>query len=178
MTEQVTQLTVDQLKSLEAIDLLDIAIDEVPETPDFINPPTGIYHVKFGMKLGTYDAKVYVDGKQVEGETKEEIKISANCEIVAVLDVAEKALDADEDAPRVGDMFSASYFGKRGVQDCVNDFKKIAAQIGAKTGKELLDAFSNGSKVEAVVAVQRTKRKGNDGTIYFGVKFVSAEVAG
>ena len=89
MTEQTIKLTQDQLAALESIDLLDLAIDEIPESPDFVNPPTGIYHCEMGLKQGTYTAKVYKDGKVVEGETKDELKLNVNFKILTVLEVEE-----------------------------------------------------------------------------------------
>ena len=176
MTEQTIKLTQDQLAALESIDLLDLAIEEIPESPDFVNPPTGIYHCEMGLKQGTYSAKVYKDGKLVEGETKDELKLNVNFKILTVLEVADADLATDEEAPRPEDMFGNGYFGKRGVQDCVNDLSKVAKHLGATTGRALLEAFASGARVPVVVAVERTRRKSND-TVYLGIKIKSLEVA-
>lgn len=168
-----TTLTNDQLKALETADLLDIEFDEIPDAPDFVNPPEGIYLVDLKISQGDYERKVYDNGEPT-GETVDDFRFSVNCVIKDILDVQESALDDGESLPNIGDRFSNSYFGKQGLQGLVGDTRELAAALGVTKPRALLETLSE-NPVEAIVALKRTRRKGKDGQVFLGVKFESIQ---
>lgn len=167
-------LTLDQVRNLETIDLLDLDMDMIPENPGFINPPKGIYLAELKLSSGTYDKKVYKDG-QPTGDTVEEFKFSANFVIKNLLDVQEADLDkgTGEELPRIEDRFSKGYFGKAGIQDLVHDFSAVGKHLQVGTARALLETLTT-NPIEVIVAVERTRRT-VDGKLFLGVKLVQVE---
>lgn len=179
MTEQVNKLSAEEIKNLSAMDLLDMEMDIVPESPDFINPPSGIYLASVGIKQGTYDKKVYGDDRKPTGETVEELKISTNFKMKQVLEVLNGAKLEGEDDPRPEDMFGVSFFGKLGVQDFANTFAKVAKDLTGvpnPTARQLLEQFSNDAKVDVMVTVERKSRK-KDGETFYNTEIVDIVIA-
>lgn len=179
MTEQVNKMTAEEIKNLTAMDLLDLEMDMVPESPDYINPPSGIYLASLGIKQGTYDKKVYGEDKKPTGETVEEIKVSSNFKVKQVLEVLNGAKLEGEDDPRVEDMFGVSFFGKTGIQDFVNTFSGMAKELTGlpnPTARQLLEQFANDAKVDVLITVERKSRK-KDGETYYNTSIVDVSLA-
>lgn len=165
----MTQLTQDQIKSLSAVELLDLDMDMIPDAPDFVNPQTGIYLCDMKLSQGTYDSKVYKDG-QPTGEVVEDVKLTSILTIKEVLDVAEADLDGDA-LPNAGDMFTVRYFGRSGMQSAKTELAELGAALNVKKLSVLAETLRN-NPAEVVIALRRTKRE-KDGQTYLGVKVLS-----
>lgn len=170
----VTKLTEAQLKNLTTVDLLDLDMEEIPDAPEFCNPPTGIYLVDLKLSQAEYERKVYANGTAT-GETEPDLKFNVNCVIKDLLDVQEKDLDNGEELPRAADRFSNGYFGKTGAQGLVGDMRNVAKHLGITKFQALLETLSK-SPIECVVAVERTRRKDKEGNTFLGVKFKDIQV--
>lgn len=172
MTTVNNKLTEAELKNLQSVDLLDIEMESIPDAPEFRAVPSGIYAVDLYIKSASYERKLYDDKGEATGEVTEDIRISINSKLSQVLELSNPA----EEEPNVGDMFGASYFGKRGIQQASGLLPKIAKHLGVTTVGAVLENFANGVSMPCVVAVTyKTSVSKKDGNTYENNEYVSIE---
>lgn len=147
-TETLSQADIE---GMEALDLLGLGWNDVPDAPDFINPLTGTYLTTMKLKLET---------KTPQGKEAYELLVVTHT-VVSVLECdSEEAIknEAGEEvikAAKPGDKFGIRYMGRTGIQRFMNHYKPA----GQSTGLQPLE-FIEQCQEEALegVAVQLKSR--------------------
>lgn len=154
-----TQLTAAQIKEMSAEDLLGLSFEDIPDAPDFINAPDGIYICDMLTSMDTYERKDKQTGEEVE-----DVKLRCSFTLVEAVDLKEGtkgSMTEEETPPKQGDKFSIMYFSKMGIQQFAGDLRDVAKEMGAENIPEFI-AQNTDQSVRVVVEVERRQRKIKD----------------
>ena len=139
-------------------DLLNENIEDAPEVPDFVTPPSGFY------KLTIQDVKM----EKVEDSPMQFVKV------LYVIDEVVELAKADAEAPAVGSLFSESFFtvgkdGKRsdiGIGNMKKAFQCVATTYGVSSWADIFER-AIGAKISSKVVTKAGKKKTADGNVMY-----------
>ena len=140
-------------------DFLNDNIEDAPEVPDFVTPPSGFYNLTC---------------QKIAMEKSEENK-SAWVQVTWVIDAVNELAKADAEAPAIGSMFSERYYTAKkdgeksdmGLGAMKKTFAPIAQAFGKSNWLEIFEA-AQGAKLSAKVTTKAGKKKTAEGdTMYF-----------
>ena len=139
-------------------DLLNDNIDNAPEVPDFVTPPSGFY------KLTVTDIKM----DKAEDSGQKWVKVYYS------IDETVELAKPDAEAVPVGSMFTESFFytdkeGKQseiGMGNMKKCFAHIAAHFGVSGWAEIFERAVS-LKVSAKVVTKAGKKKNADGNVMY-----------
>lgn len=129
MSAAAGKLGSDELKALDMNDLMDVAIDEIEELPEFVTPPRGYYELAIPK----------IEQRTIETSEGDVETLVLTFSVVRCIEKDElQAKEKELPDVQEGAMFTQNFMQGAGIQRLLKLFGSVVQQNNCKTLRELL----------------------------------------